>query len=551
MCIQDVYAVPQRQNSQPPPSSASQMSYHNQGPTSQSVHSPAARAFINSFHQQQKSFPVSQQPVPPFSTWRQHSLGSNEGHYASYNPHGESLYSSNGTNIVEKQSPHLQLLTHQPQIHPEKPAPPPATNGMSTQPEYHPEVIAIHVKGERRPSAVAADHCGEPIYGTSSFQTAPPGSSSTSAMRNNTGGGKWMDDGETTPTNEADGRSVSYAMNSVSSAASSFGTLPRLMKNKTLGKAGTVGGGHENDSASAPGSGLDITYQDQLEWQQQQQQKIHQATMDGYKSLPKNMGRFQNNSFRGNPGIVPQVAAGGRHPPPPPRRSSSTTQDSSSFSTFHPALATMKRQSSWSNCSSGNDGELPAPPPPEDLALIDGTTGGTDTGAGVPASASLHHHQSSNNCSPSTSSSTSLIASVASNVAASSTAMPSSTTNPSSDYHLNNHNQYSSTSSYVKNTSTNVATSSSSSAFTNNNGTTSANNSSRSQYHPSTAANTGRLRDPSPGAESDLSATFATVGVRRNGSDASFKVNQIYSIKVFYRGTLLIWYLFIIVKFKH
>ncbi|CAL8072169.1 unnamed protein product [Orchesella dallaii] len=455
----DCYAIPHRL---PQTSNASQMPYsqhvssgHNNPTQAPQVHGPP-RAYINSF---QKGF-TNQQSAPPF-TWRQHSVGKEE-HYG-YN---ESLYSSGD-------KPNLQLLTHQPQIHQQEK---PVSNGIS-QPEYHPEVIAIHVKNDRRPSAIA-EHCGEPIYGTSSFQ-APSQPTGGRNYVNTTN--KWLEDGETTPTNEVEARvGNSYAEPASTSTALANSTLPRLMKNKALGKAAALAAaeaGQETKATPSDPSGLDITYRDQCtassaQWQQHQ-------SMDGYKSLPKNMGRFQ--STFGNP----KNAVGTRQPPPPPRRSTSTTQDrQETFSTFYPASAntggTLKPQQSWSNKSISDDNDLPAPPPPEDLALMSGSS---DKTVPTPASHSMNN---------STSSSTSLTNSSGNN--------PASTTNLSDYHHLHHHNAYAS------NSSTNAV------AYSSN-----------SRIHPSTSGS-GRLRDPSPGAsDSELTATFATVGVRRNGSDASFK----------------------------
>ncbi|ODN01173.1 Caskin-1, partial [Orchesella cincta] len=473
----DCYAIPHRL---PQTSNASQMPYsqhvssgHNNPNQAPQVHGPP-RGYINSF---QKGF-TTQQSVPPF-TWRQHSVGKEE-HYA-YN---ESLYSS-----AEK--PHLQLLTHQPQIH-QQDNNKPVSNGIS-QPEYHPEVIAIHVKNDRRPSAIA-EHCGEPIYGTSSFQA--PSQPPTGGRNHVNTTNKWLEDGETTPTNEAEarvGNSYVEPPAPTSNTVLANSTLPRLMKNKALGKAAAANNvadagqdakGNPNNSNNP--SGLDITYRDQCspspaQWQQQQQQ--HQS-MDGYKSLPKNMGRIQSTFG------TPKNPVGMRQPPPPPRRSTSTTQDrQETFSTFYPASSvtaggTLKPQQSWSNKSIiSDDNDLPAPPPPEDLALMSGSS---EKSVPTPAS-----HNSMNN---STSSSTSLTNSSSNN--------PASTTNMSDYHHLHHHNN-----TYANNSSTNALAYSSNSRI----------------IHPSTSGS-GRLRDPSPGAsDSDLATTFATVGVRRNGSDASFK----------------------------
>lgn len=501
--LQDCYSNPHRLSQTP--NNASQMPYlqHNPNQGSQ-LHGPptaVARGYINSL---QKGF-AAQQSVPPFSSWRQNSVNKEE-HYGYH--HGENLYSSG-------EKPHLQLLTHQPQIHPEKPPPPPGASNGIAQPEYHPEVIAIHVKSDRRPSAIT-DHCGEPIYGTSSFQ-APSGQP---AVRNTQS--KWLDDGETTPTNEVDARasaSNSYSMEMASAAVLGNSTLPRLMKHKTPPKTVGLPPGMDPKASPNDSNSLDITYQNQCnpataqaQWQQHQS-----ASLDGYKSLPKNMGRFQSTFGARNNGMNPGTV-GVRQPPPPPRRSSSTIHESrqDTFSTFHPTAATVQQlkhqQSSSSWCS--DDTDLPAPPPPEDLALL------SDPSACKKPSASST--ASLNNSTISTSSSTSLTSS-------SNNAAAISTTNLS-DYHHHYNNTYAS------NTSTNAV------AYNSNNNCS-------TRIHPTAS---GRLRDPSPGAsDSDLTTTFATVGVRRNGSDASFKVTTQHKILIFLlKYTQLIYEHFIMWNFS-
>jgi len=246
--------------------------------------------------------------------------------------------------------PGVQISTHSPQIH-----------------QYHPEVISIQVKNGRRKSLETPNEA-EPIYGTTS--TFLPLNNGGATGPSNGYCRKNGDDGEITPTNE-------YCP-----VISKTATLPRLLKNKPLAKVMGAGDMSYTGNYHPPGSTNGMGHQNSSAvYQQQQQNRMNpqglQYSHDGYKSLPRDIGRHakhfamyqqqqqQNrDSYMGamtngnssmmscssnnNSGIVGGKLGG---PPPPPRRASCTETGSNHSG----SSSTLQSSGSWTN--------LPPPPP--------------------------------------------------------------------------------------------------------------------------------------------------------------------------------------------
>lgn len=274
-------------------------------------------------------------------------------------------------------------LTHQPQLHHvNNTAPSSATPSPVVTPQYHPDVISIQVKNGRRKSMenVSAQ---EPIYGTSSF--LPSQNQTLSNTRSNSGGNiVKFEEGDTTPTNECMPITGSTVVMSTS-------TLPRLLKNKPIVKI--MGGnstGMPGDRCPSPSGNL--------QQPQQPQQMVHSSYGDGYKSLPRDIGRmskaglnvYGTTNYAGTSGTLGKNSSFKSGPPPPPRRGScSAMETSNSYGQSHlssfaggsisrnnmppppPNLSCDQFSCVPPNASRISD-EFPPPPHPDDLAMVSG-----------------------------------------------------------------------------------------------------------------------------------------------------------------------------------
>ncbi|CAG7834245.1 unnamed protein product [Allacma fusca] len=300
-----------------------------------------------------------QQFHPIYSNSR--SSGLNQPHHQSQQQQQQQIWRQSSHNASSGIYAHLppHTLTHQPQLHhvnnpvASTSGAPPSTPSPVT-PQYYPDVISIQVKNGRRKSMenVSAQ---EPIYGTSSFlpsqnQNQVQPQMGLGSMRSG-GNTVKFEEGDITPTNET----VSVGGSNVMSTA----TLPRLMKNKPIAKI--MGGGMNSvncmqDRCPSPSGGY------------QQSQQISQYPYgDGYKSLPRDIGRmskaglnlYSGGNYSGATKTLGKTNSFKSGPPPPPRRGSCSGAETSSMYT--------SGQQILSSFGAGNNvvgrGNMPPPPP--------------------------------------------------------------------------------------------------------------------------------------------------------------------------------------------
>jgi len=198
------------------------------------------------------------------------------------------------------------------------------TSPAAVQPQYHPEVISIRIKNGHGNNSLDSPPEEEPIYGTSSFLPNPNPqqtslSSGTSWQQQNHPGSrasqtfKSFEDGEITPTNNGYGNVPSNNGSNLSITKQSMSntwTLPRLQKHKPISKV-MGGGGHSLSCDSS------VTYP--INPGPLIPQQLGNTNPPSCTTFGK--GPIVNNSS--DYGIIGlKVNGGSGGPPPPPRRSS-------------------------------------------------------------------------------------------------------------------------------------------------------------------------------------------------------------------------------------
>ena len=164
-----------------------------------------------------------------------------------------------------------------------------------------------------------------------------------------------IQDGDVTPTNEMQGQGMTLLTSSTTS------TLPRLLKNKPIAKI--MGGGDRHSISPATCSSAAMSSSEESSGYSSQPNYCN-GNGDGYKSLPRDIGRlsnpgvpvYNNGHINGNGETPPTKPPMKNGPPPPPRRGSCSTGEG-----IYGQLTTFQSQGAGNY--SGWTTQFPPPPP--------------------------------------------------------------------------------------------------------------------------------------------------------------------------------------------